>query len=144
MWRAGEETLPRVGDSHPRPDAKAQENTVNCPPMRREQIEVRTRSLTHLRKEKLRHHPERHVNRDEALRRQLVGSAPQQRERELRACGAEDIRRFIWLSGFAVKIRLPASAWIERADAVLVRCGAFDDAFNFAAVSRRRLPHAVA
>lgn len=57
----------------------------------REQIEIRTRWVARLRKEELRHHPERHMDRDEPLGRQRLGSAPQQRKRETSASGAEEM-----------------------------------------------------
>ena len=57
----------------------------------REQIEIRARWVARLRKEELRHHPERHMNRDEPLGRQLIGGATEHRQREKRAGGAEEM-----------------------------------------------------
>ena len=88
MRRAGEETLTGVVvPIHARMRQPGDDGELRA--VLREQIEIRARWVARLRKEELRHHPERHMNRDEPLRRQLIGGAPQQRQRETCAGGAK-------------------------------------------------------
>ena len=90
MRRAGEETLTGVVvPIHARMRQPGDDGELRA--VRREHIEIRTRWLARLRKEELRHHPERDMDRNEALGRQLFGRAAQQRQGEKRARGAEEM-----------------------------------------------------
>ena len=90
MRRTGEETLAGVVvPIHARMRQPGDEGELRA--VRREHIEIRTRWFAGVWKEELRHHPEGDMDRNEALRRQRLGSAPQQRKRETSARGAEEM-----------------------------------------------------